>query len=165
MKRFIVVALLSWLLVLGLGSLAHSQTKQSDQQLYDLAFQNKELIESIKQGYGSQDPAKPGQSINDVGVIFRNARIFANHEKLTVKITEDSGSLVGEQVVKKKEILGKISQNAKTGEVNYGFRVLYIEMAKGRRIQEGVTIELSELGYSQHFDSVPEAYNLIRTNT
>jgi hypothetical protein len=120
---------------------------------------------SIKQGFEHEDPAIPGRWKNDLGVFLLDESIFDGREELKMKITEDDGTLLRKQIVKKKDVYGKISQNPVTGQVYYGFKILYIELPKGRRILKGITVEFPELNYIQHFDYVPEAVPFIRTRT
>jgi hypothetical protein len=160
MRRFIISALLSCLLALGLGGLAHSQ----DGSPYARAFQAKQIIGFVKQGFENEDP-DAHRPKNDLGIIFDYKGIFDSNEKLTIKVTEDDGTLIAEQTLKKKEMIVKTGSNPKTGEVYSNVKPLFIELPKGKRILKGLTVEFPELGYSQHFDQVPEAAPFVRTNT
>jgi hypothetical protein len=175
MKRFITTALLSCLLVLGLGSTVHPQTLELGQPAYpqnldadpryDEWFQAKVLVRSFSQGYEREDSANSGRLKNDLGVLFNHGGIFKGREELKLKITEDDGTVLVDQVIKKKDVIVKRILNPKTRSWFYSIDVQYFELPKGKRITKGATVALPELGYSQYFDAVPEATPFIRTRT
>jgi hypothetical protein len=123
------------------------------------------LVLSVRQGFENEDSKMPGRLKNDMAVSLGGESIFFGREELKMKITEDDGSFLNGQILKKKDLFIKIGENKVMNQVYYGFKPLYIELPKGKRILKGVTVEFPENGYIQHFDHVPEASLLIRTRT
>jgi hypothetical protein len=179
MKRFLFITFLSCLFVLSLGNLVHSQdtttipplatgplTQTQIKFIRNKALKEKRLV-VIEQGYENWEGGKRNSRLkNDLGVRFASDAMFSDLNEVTMKLIEDSGEVLDKRILKKKEILIKIGENKKTGEIYYGFNILYIELPKGKRVLKGLTVEFTEINYSQHFDAIYEAYpGFVRIDT
>jgi hypothetical protein len=173
-KRMLAIGLIAFLMVIGLGSVTHSQTTlpitidpSKADSLYPFAeaAKAKQLINSFKQGSENRDPKNPDRLKNDLRIDFGHSGIFQGGESVKVKVIEDDGTVLAEQVVLKKDILIQWAVNPKTGAPMYGLAPWFFELPKGKRILKGATIELPDLEYTQHFDRVDEANLYRRTRT